>query len=251
MYKILANTVFLGKDIIHLTECHSTNDEALRRLKVKEIAEGSIIITDNQTKGRGQRGNTWEVEPGKNLTFSIVLRPDFLMPTEQFWLNMIVSIAIWETLSSYLSGIWIKWPNDLVHDHSGKIVGVLIENLIQNTSIEHAVVGIGLNINQRNFTLPNVCSMATLAGQEFDKWEILKLLVKNLERQYLLLKKGNRHQIKLQYIGHLYRMEAWASYDDGEEFEGKILGIEDDGRLRIEKKSGSFQSYAFKELKFL
>ena len=251
MYKILANTVFLGKDIIHLTECHSTNDEALRRLKAKEIAEGSMIVTDNQTKGRGQRGNTWEVEPGKNLTFSIVLRPDFLMPTEQFWLNMVVSLAIWDTISSYLSGIWVKWPNDLVHDQSGKIAGVLIENLIQNSAIESSIVGIGLNINQKNFRLPNVCSMYILAGQEFDKWEILKLLVKNLERQYLLLKKGNRQQIKSAYLQHLFRSGAWARYHDGEEFEGKILGIEDDGRLRIEKKSGSFQSYAFKELKFL
>lgn len=251
MYKILANTFFLGKDIIHLTECHSTNDEALRRLKAKEIAEGSIIITDNQTKGRGQRGNVWVVEPGKNLTFSIVLRPDYLMPTEQFWLNMVVSLAIWETLSSYLSGIWVKWPNDLVHDQSGKIGGVLIENLIQNTSIEYSVIGIGLNINQRNFSLPYACSMATLAGQEFDKWEILKLLVKNLERQYLLLKKGNRQQIKSDYLQHLFRSSIWARYDDGEEFEGKILGIEDDGQLRIEKKTGSVHRYAFKELRFL
>jgi BirA family biotin operon repressor/biotin-[acetyl-CoA-carboxylase] ligase len=251
MYKILANTVFLGKDIIHLTECHSTSDEAIRRLKAKEIAEGSIIITDNQTKGRGQRGNSWEVEPSKNLTFSIILRPNFLMPAEQFWLNMVVSLAIWETLSSYLSGIWIKWPNDLVHDQSGKIGGVLIENSIQNASIENSVVGIGLNINQRNFSLTRVCSMATLAGQEFDKWEILKSLVKNLERYYLLLKKGGRKQIKADYLQRLYRLDTWAGYDDGKEFDGKILGIEEDGRLRIEKDDGLVQTYAFKEIRFL
>lgn len=251
MYKILANTVFLGKDIIHLTECHSTNDEALRRLKAKEIAEGSIVITENQTKGRGQRGSTWEVEAGKNLTFSIVLRPDFLMPTEQFWLNMVVSMAVWETLSSYISGISIKWPNDLVHEQSGKIGGILIENLIQNTTIEHAVVGIGLNINQTDFALPRVCSMATLARQDFDKWEILKILVKNLERYFLLLKKGGRQEIKKSYLRHLYRMDSWARYHDGMEFEGKILGIEEDGRLMIERKMGAIQCYDLKELRFL
>lgn len=251
MYKILANTVFLGKDIIHLTECHSTNDEALRRLKANEIAEGSIVITENQTKGRGQRGSTWVVEPGKNLTFSIVLRPEFLVPTEQFWLNMVVSLAVWETLSGYVSGISIKWPNDLVHEQSGKIGGILIENLIQNTAIEHAVVGVGLNINQMDFIIPRVCSMASLACQEFDKWEILKFLIRNLERYFLLLKKGGRQEIKKSYLRHLYRIDTWSLYDDGMKFEGKILGIEEDGRLRIERRTGCLQSFDLKELRFL
>jgi len=120
MYKILANTVFLGKDVIYLTECHSTNDEALERLRRREIAEGSIVITDHQTKGRGQRGSTWQSDSGQNLTFSLLVQPNFLAPSEQFFLNMIISLAVVELLSDYAGDLKIKWPNDIVHQTDGK-----------------------------------------------------------------------------------------------------------------------------------
>ena len=251
MYKFLANTVILGKEIIFLTECHSTNEEAMSRLKRREIAEGSIVITDNQTKGKGQRGNTWISEPGKNLTFSVVLRPGFLQPSEQFWLNMAVSNAILETLSDYVSGILVKWPNDLVHDQAGKLGGILIENIIQVSAIESSVVGIGLNINQVDFPMEKVCSMASLAGQEFDRWELLRALVKNLETSFLLLKKGNRKTVKSTYLSNMYRLSEWAHYQDGEKFEGRILGIDEDGQLRIERRDGRIKHYSYKEVAFL
>lgn len=120
MHKILANTVFLGKDIIYMTECHSTNDVAAAKIKDGTAREGSIVLTDTQTKGRGQRGNRWYSEPGKNLTFSLVLAPTFMAPGAQFDLNRMVALAVKEALSRYSEGIKVKWPNDIVHKDGGK-----------------------------------------------------------------------------------------------------------------------------------
>lgn len=251
MYKILANTVFLGKDVIYLTECHSTNDEALERLRRREIAEGSIVITDHQIKGRGQRGSLWQSESGKNLTFSLLLQPGFLAPSEQFYLNMIISLAVVELLSDYATDLKIKWPNDIVHQNDGKLGGILIENIINQTGIEHTVVGVGLNINQTEFSLTKVTSLKLLAGQQQDKWEIFRLLIAKIEKRYMALKRGESNKIKSDYLANLYRLGEWFAYDDGEVFEGKIIGIDENGKLSIEKRNGMVCSYGLKEVVFL
>lgn len=251
MYKILANTVFLGKDVIYLTECHSTNDEALERLRRREIAEGSIIITDHQTKGRGQRGSTWQSDSGQNLTFSLLLQPNFLSPSEQFFLNMIISLAVVELLSDYTADLKIKWPNDIVHQTDGKLGGILIENIINQKGIEHAVVGVGLNINQTEFSLPKVTSLMLLAGQQQDRWEIFRLLIAKIEKRYMSLKRGELNKIKSDYLANLYRLGEWFTYDDGGVFEGKITGIDEYGKLAIEKRNGMVCCYGLKEVVFL
>jgi BirA family transcriptional regulator, biotin operon repressor / biotin---[acetyl-CoA-carboxylase] ligase len=251
MYKILANTVFLGKDIHFLTECHSTNDLALEKIRKKEIAEGSIIITESQTKGRGQRGNRWWTEPGKNLTFSLVLKPSFLNVDEQFDLNIVVSLAVKEVLQEYVSGIVIKWPNDILHEEKGKLGGILIENIINHQGIEFSVVGIGLNINQEIKELPFATSLSSLTGSQMDKWEIFKLLIARIEKHYISLKKGDGKKLRESYLSNLYRNGEWARYDDGEVFEGKIEGISPEGKLILEKRAGSLNLYGFKEVKYL
>jgi BirA family biotin operon repressor/biotin-[acetyl-CoA-carboxylase] ligase len=252
MYKILANTVFLGKDVIYLTDCHSTNDEALERLRRREIAEGSIIITDNQTKGRGQRGNLWHSEPGMNITFSLLLQPNFLVPSEQFYLNMIISLSVVEVLSEYSSDFKIKWPNDILHQTDGKLGGILIENIINQKGIEYSVVGLGLNINQILFDLPReVTSLKLLTGQDFERWEIFRLLVAKIEKRYIALKKGDQKKIKSDYLSHLYGFEEWFPFDDGEFFEGKIIGIDENGKIGIEKRNGNVCFYGMKEVIFL
>ncbi|WP_373494488.1 biotin--[acetyl-CoA-carboxylase] ligase [Aquiflexum sp.] len=251
MYKILANTFFLGKDIIYLTECHSTNEEAQDRLRLRTVAEGSIIITDNQTKGKGQRGNEWFSEKGKNLTFSLVLQPKFLTPSEQFLLNIVISLSLLDFLSEYIQDIRIKWPNDIVHITDGKLGGILIENSLSQSAIESSIIGIGLNINQRHFTVPNACSLAQLAGQDFDIWELLRSLIKHIEKRYIQIKKDDREKLRKEYLLNMFKFDEWSDFDDKEFFKGKIKGITEEGKLIIEKENGQFQHYAFKEVKFL
>lgn len=251
MHKILANTIFLGKDIHFLPECHSTNDVAFQKHRAGEVREGSIIITDKQTKGRGQRGNQWLTEPGVNLTFSLILTPVFLDASEQFELSMAISLGIREALSEYIPGIMVKWPNDIVHEDQGKLGGILIENTVSNKGIELSVVGIGLNINQLNFSLNNVTSMAQLAAAPVDKDEIFNVVISRIEKYYLLLKKGNKKTVKEAYQFHLFRFGEMCVYNDGIPFKGKIVGISEDGKLIIEKENSIIQQYSYKEVQFV
>jgi BirA family biotin operon repressor/biotin-[acetyl-CoA-carboxylase] ligase len=245
MYKILANTLFLGKDIHFLPDCHSTNDIALQALRQKEAYEGSIFITNHQTRGKGQRGNTWETKPGENLTFSLVLQPHFLDLSEQFLLNMAISNAIRQGMQEYIPQLHVKWPNDLVVPGAGKIGGILIENLVGSKGWEYAVVGIGLNINQREFSSPQATSLS------YPLEELFKLLIIHLEQAYLALKKGKRELLKQEYLRHLYLLNQWAQYRVGEQtLEGKIIGLSEMGNLLLELPSGQQQSFGIKEITF-
>ena len=124
----------MGQKLIYVPECHSTNSLLNELNDHQELPEGTVLVTDHQTAGRGQRGNVWEAAQGMNLTFSILLRPKFLEAKDQFRLNMAVSLAIANSLQSCLSqGIKLKWPNDILVDGK-KIGGVLIESQLQGSS---------------------------------------------------------------------------------------------------------------------
>ena len=251
MYKILANTLFLGKDIHFLPDCHSTNDIALQALRQKEAYEGSIFITNHQTRGKGQRGNTWETKPGENLTFSLVLQPHFLDLSEQFLLNMAISNAIRQGMQEYIPQLQVKWPNDLVVPGVGKIGGILIENLVGSKGWEYAVVGIGININQIQFASPQATSLSLVTGNTYPLEELFKLLIVHLEQAYIALKKGKNALLIQEYVQHLYLIEKWAVFKVGEqELEGKIIGLTEVGNLLLELPSGRQQSFGIKEISF-
>jgi BirA family biotin operon repressor/biotin-[acetyl-CoA-carboxylase] ligase len=251
MYKILANTIFLGKDVLFLPECHSTNDMALELVRHGRAKEGSIVICDYQTKGRGQRGNTWEVERGSNLTFSLVLQPDFLDLSKQFYLNMMVSNAIRKLLQDYLPELKVKWPNDLIIPREGKIGGILIENLVGSKGWDFSVVGIGLNVNQLEFSMSTATSLGKLTGSNFDLQEIFRLLITLLEQGYLALKKSKYSEIKSEYMRHLYLFEERSVFRaSGNDFFGRIVGIDEVGYLQILEDSGLLRNFGFKEISF-
>lgn len=251
MYKILANTIFLGKDVLFLPECHSTNDIALRLIKEGKAKEGSIVICSRQTQGRGQRGNTWESEGGVNLTFSLVLQPDFLDLSEQIYLNMMVSNGIRRLLQEYLPSLKVKWPNDLVVPGIGKLGGILIENMVGSGGWEFSVVGIGLNINQKDFSVSSACSLASVTGSQFDLQEIFRLLITSLEQAYLALKKRKMKEIKAEYLRQLYLIGEWGEFgSSGNTFLGKIVGIDETGSLMMEWQDGQIKTYGLKEITF-
>ncbi|PZX47473.1 biotin--[acetyl-CoA-carboxylase] ligase [Algoriphagus chordae] len=252
MYKILANTIFLGKDVHFLPDCHSTNDIALNLVRTKQAQEGSIVVCDHQTKGKGQRGNMWESQAGQNLTFSLVLRPDFMDLSEQFYLNMAVSNSIRRLLHDYLPYLKVKWPNDLIVPEYGKLGGILIENTFSGKEWEYAVVGIGLNINQLSFSSPNSTSIRAITGSQFDLEELFRLLVTQLEKGYIQLKKGKWNEIKSEYLMHLYRIHSWEKYtSQGEQFSGKIVGINAEGKLEVELLDGEIAVFGLKEISFV
>lgn len=251
MYKILANTLFLGKDIHFLPDCHSTNDSALTELRKGKVGEGSIFITHHQTQGKGQRGNAWEAKPGENLTFSLILRPNFLDVSEQFLLNMAISNAIRKCVQEYLPDLMVKWPNDLVLPSKGKIGGILIENLVGSSGWEYAVVGIGLNINQREFQTTQATSFSLATGSQYSLEELFKLLISHIEQGYISLKKGKYAEISAEYLRHLYLFEQEALFTVGKEnLAGKIVGLTDAGNLLLELPNGLRKAFGIKEIKF-
>lgn len=251
MYKILANTIFLGKDVLFLPECHSTNDKAIELIRDGGAKEGSIVICGHQTRGKGQRGNSWETQSGQNLTFSLVLRPDFLDISEQFFLNMMISNSIRRLLQDYLPEINVKWPNDLIIPGRGKIGGVLIENIVSSGSWEFAVVGIGLNINQASFETKKATSLACITDGKFDLEELFRLLVAHIEQGYIALKKGKIENTRKEYLSHLFLKDQWATYTGlHTDFEGKIIGVSDFGKLQMILRDGSERFFELKEISF-
>ena len=251
MYKILANTIFLGKDVHFLPECHSTNDKALDLIRAGQVSEGSIVICADQTRGKGQRGNTWETGAGENLTFSLILRPIFLDISEQFYLNMMISNSIRRLLQDYIPDTKVKWPNDLVVPGHGKIGGVLIENIVSSGGWEFAVVGIGLNINQNSFSLKKATSLSLITGGKFDLEELFRLLIVHIEQGYIQLKKGKIEIVRKEYFSHLFLRDQWAHYADKEsEFEGKIIGVSQLGKLQMSLRDGSERFFDLKEITF-
>ncbi|MCE7053295.1 biotin--[acetyl-CoA-carboxylase] ligase [Algoriphagus sp. AGSA1] len=252
MYKILANTIFLGKDVHFLPECHSTNDNALHLVRLGLAQEGSVIICHNQTKGKGQRGNAWESEAGQNLTFSLVLSPGFMDISEQFYLNMAVSNSIRKLLVDYLPHLEVKWPNDLIVPGFGKIGGILIENMFSGKEWEYSIVGVGININQLHFGSNNAASLHSITGSRFDLKELFRLLVTQMELGYIQLKKRKFDEIKSEYLHSLYRRDRWDSYlAKGEQFSGKIVGVTREGKLEMELANGENVTFGMKEVAFL
>jgi len=115
-------------------------------LKQNNIAEGTVVSTFNQTKGRGNANNNWLSEADKNLSISIIYKPKFLLAKQQFYLNMAICLGIIDALKP-TAQFTIKWPNDIYYKNY-KVAGLLIENTLIGENLKHSVIGIGLNVNQ-------------------------------------------------------------------------------------------------------
>lgn len=249
MYKIPAKTLFMGKNIVFVPECHSTNSLAVELTQKRDLAEGTIIITNNQTKGRGQQRNNWISEPGKNLTFSIILRPTFLHAKDQFLLNMVISLGVSDFLSSLDKPVRVKWPNDVMVDHK-KISGILIESQIQGGAFNRTIVGIGLNVNQIGFSSPRATSMTLESAVTYELQTCLDGVCGTLEQWYLQLRQRDSQKIKAAYLDRLYgAFEKRTFVQKGEAFEGTIEGVDDSGRLMISTSAG-LKYYNTKEVSF-
>ncbi len=250
MNKFFANSLFVGKKLEILPHCHSTNRVAVKMVTHAKPPEGTIVLTENQTSGKGQRGNQWESESSQNLTFSIIFYPGFLFIKDQFYLNMIASLAVVDALKIFIANrIKVKWPND-VYVNDKKICGILIENTLKGTVIEHSVVGIGLNVNQSEFSIEKATSMADLTLISYDLNDVFNQVILSIEKYYLLLRQGGLKSIRQVYLENLYWMNEMHLFESNEIFSGQIVDIDEVGRLIVE--SGSERgAYGYKEIKFL
>jgi BirA family biotin operon repressor/biotin-[acetyl-CoA-carboxylase] ligase len=251
LHKFFAKTQFLGKRVFFLPECHSTNDIASNMLKEGTVLEGTTILTSNQTNGRGQRGNDWESEPGKNITFSIVIKPNFVVAPLQFHLHIITTLAIYQVLFPILGKqLKVKWPNDIYFGDK-KLGGILIENTLRGVNIETAIIGIGINVNQISFNNPNATSIQELTGTEEETNDLIEKIIIQLEQKFLTLKNHGISGLQKEYMRRLYQFEEVHSYSsNGISFNGKIIGITPHGKLLIQKDKETLE-FDFKEISFL
>jgi BirA family transcriptional regulator, biotin operon repressor / biotin---[acetyl-CoA-carboxylase] ligase len=240
---------------MELPEVPSTNAYALDLLSKSKPSVGTVITTFCQTAGRGQIGSQWESEPGKNISLSTILFPDFIAAKDQFQLNQSISLAVLDLVKNCLPDhpVSIKWPND-IYVGSRKIAGILIQNSLINTQIRSTVAGIGININQTTFVTnpPNPTSMCLESGQEFPLNDLVPQLCEHLEYRYLQLKAGKIVLLQHDYLRQLYRFGQLANYQrsSGETFQGTIIGIDEMGRLKVEVDS-KIEPFGLKEIKFI
>ena len=249
---------------MYIKQTYSTST-LLRELYSEQLPHLYTIRTDFQTAGRGQAGNTWESQEGKNLLFSALLRYDNIRATEQWRLSMLVPLALWDVLAKYLPAdrLTIKWPND-IYDDNQKLVGILIENALAGQYIGHSIAGIGLNINQVQWisNAPNPISMKQITGQEYEPEALMNEWIAAMQQW----EDCSTEQLYQAYYQHLYRREGWHKYVEREvnltptaiapegiegEFIATIAGITPQGELILRKENNEEKTYHFKQIRFV
>ncbi|UOQ65489.1 biotin--[acetyl-CoA-carboxylase] ligase [Hymenobacter volaticus] len=253
MEALSPQTLFTGQQVVSLPECASTNTEAQNLIYRNRATDGCVVITDKQTAGRGQRGNRWEAAPGENLTLSVVWRPSFLPAPDQFLLSQAVALAVhdWaETLLGPDPALRVKWPNDIFFGDR-KLGGILIENTLSGTMIQHSIVGIGMNINQREFQVPTATSFSALTGRAYGLAPLASRLLEHLERRYLQLRSGRLAAIRHDYCQVLYRRQQPHLYEvDGRQIIGEIVDVDEAGRLAL-SIGGQIRHFDLKQIRYV
>lgn len=200
-----------------------------------DLAEGAVMVTDHQTQGRGQRGNSWESGQMENLTFSILLKPHFLAPRDQFQLSMAIALGCATGLTQFIKEtVCVKWPNDLMIGDR-KVGGILIENQTQGSQLTSSIVGIGVNVNQLSLAHSNATSFIQVTGTSHDLNDVFQTLLSTLEARYIQLRSGGAESIRRDYLKNLYRLRVQQSFEaEGHNFLGTISGIDESGRLCVD-----------------
>ena len=241
-------------NIIKLNAIESTNSYLKDLMQYSSLENYTVVIAENQTLGRGQMGALWEVEPGKSLTFSVLVRLGAMDIQKQFYFNMCVSLACYEVLKRKLSAkVKVKWPNDIMADKD-KIAGILIENSIKGQTISSAVVGVGINVNQLQFPrhLKAVSSMAKLEGFEFDKEALLQEFIQQLQLEVSKFENKKFQAIKEAYLKALFAFQVPSMFEtpDGIKFLGKIVAVNSKGKLVVEMDGEKTREFGIKEITF-
>ncbi|MGB1248409.1 MAG: biotin--[acetyl-CoA-carboxylase] ligase [Chitinophagales bacterium] len=248
----LDHLLCIGKKIIRLDDCLSTNAYAKNLSAKSTPIEGTTIITANQTAGKGQYGNTWQSTAHKNLTFSVLIHPKMLSPNEQFYISIMTSLACVSFLEKMSEkSFQIKWPNDIYHKDK-KIGGILIENQLQQRQITQSIIGIGLNINQEKFeNLPQAISLTQIEGKIFTIEKCYEAILIELDKYYLQLRQGKQQELLNQYYQKMLGYQEQRKFiKNNEQFEAKVEGISPTGELHLITK-GTSSFFGFKEVEWI
>lgn len=240
--------------IIKVDAIDSTNSFVREFYKPAGNFEPVCVQARHQTKGRGQRGASWMSKPGENLTFSLIYPFEKLEFSRHFLLSASVALAVLEGLKNYeIPNLKVKWPNDILSAKK-KIGGILIENIIKNNRIAASIIGIGLNVNQRNFEdLPNAGSLFSHTGKEYKLDELLKSLVEKIEVRLEQLPKMEISEVLEEYVENMFRLNEVSAFElpTGERINGIIRGVTTQGKLNLQIDEAVFRNFDLKEIQLL
>jgi BirA family biotin operon repressor/biotin-[acetyl-CoA-carboxylase] ligase len=240
----------IGSKVIQLSSVDSTNNYAAMLVSNDNAVHGTVILSDEQTAGRGQRGANWQSQSGSNLLMSIILKHDNLSVERQFLLTQVASLAVVDLLRKIGLSAQIKWPND-IYVGDRKICGMLIENNLSGAVIRSSIIGIGLNVNQSYFDLTTATSIKLEKGQSYPLQEILFSFIGSFNLFYDQLMSSRLQDIEDLYKRNLLGYEQKRIFEDERgEFLGMIRGVDPNGKLRMEV-NGVEQTYDLKQLRFI
>lgn len=216
------------------------------------LNHGDVYVTDCQSAGRGQRGNSWEAEPGLNLTFSILLRHRTVVASQAFAVSMLTAMSIADVIEAHIGKpVSIKWPND-IYVGDRKICGILIENTFTGMNVDRSIVGIGINVNQRQFVsdAPNPVSMVSLTGREYDLETLLAEVADRIIKDF----DGYESAPDIAALTARYRSRQWRGSGEwpwrdnlrGDVVVAAIESIAPDGMLTLATEPP--RTFAFKEV---
>ncbi|MDW5287723.1 biotin--[acetyl-CoA-carboxylase] ligase [Formosa sp. PL04] len=240
--------------IIKLDAIDSTNTY-LKQLSTCELLQDfTVVVAKQQTMGRGQMGTVWESEASKNLMFSVFKDVSYVPVEKQFYISMATAIAIYKALKKLMvPKVQIKWPNDILSDKK-KICGVLIENIVKQGGLRDSILGIGVNVNQTDFSgLPRASSIVNRVGRLYDLDEVLHHIIVELKECFAWLERGQYYKIQEEYESALFKKDKPSTFLDaeGSMFIGFILGVSDFGNLKVLLEDQIIKEFDLKELTLL
>ena len=241
-------------NIIKLDAIDSTNDYLKELSRTNTLDNFTVVTTDNQTKGKGQMGSVWKSEIGKNLTMSILIKDVLLNVNQIFDLNIAISLSVIEVLKEYsIPKLTIKWPNDIMSDNK-KIGGILIENSFKTDNRIESVIGIGLNVNQKEFlNLPKASSLSLISNLEYDLDELISKIYLQIKRNYENLIANKTEFLWENYHQNLFKKGVPMPFEaeNGTKFMGIIQGVTKEGKLEILLEDDSLKTFGIKEITIL
>ena len=241
-------------NIIKLDAIDSTNDYLKEISRTNTLYNFTVVTTDNQTKGKGQMGSVWKSEIGKNLTMSILIKDVLLNVNQIFDLNIAISLSVIEVLKEYsIPKLTIKWPNDIMSDNK-KIGGILIENSFKTDNRIESVIGIGLNVNQKEFlNLPKASSLSLISNLEYDLDELISKIYLQIKRNYENLIANKTEFLWENYHQNLFKKGVPMPFEaeNGTKFMGIIQGVTKEGKLEILLEDDSLKTFGIKEITIL
>ncbi|APX99880.1 biotin--[acetyl-CoA-carboxylase] ligase [Lacinutrix venerupis] len=240
--------------IIKLDAIDSTNTFLKEISSADTLEDYTIVVAKQQNRGRGQMGKVWASNAGENLTFSVFKRISNLQFSNQFYLSIVTSLALYKTLKYYnVPNLFVKWPNDILSANK-KIAGILIENIVKKSKLEYSIIGIGLNVNQTEFNdLISATSLKNSCGRTFDLDEVMHKFIVEFKIAFKSLDSGATEALKADYESKLFRKNKPSTFKnaEGNLFSGFIKGISSSGNLVLLLEDEIIEEFTLNEITLL